>query len=194
MEKTRPIRQATSLVKRNMLIRNIIHPIMIQSRVLSTRNLFNFHIYKWFSTQTITPIEYMKDIKSRNWKSSDEVKKELEDTNKILESYEEFIDDVDSVSKYMETLIDKMKSMRTPPLSEYIVALNSCIEKTQQLEKFEECWKLAEKLIYNQISFISSENIISIVYYFWKYQKTSKVFWSRFDSKLMADVKLLNNR
>ena len=192
--RAKPFKLATNLAKRSYMVQNRYQLSLMRAKSLNTRNMLSLQMYRWFATQTATPLSYMKNLSVRNWKTPEEVKQELDQVNKLFEDYEDFIEDVELVGKYMETIIERMKTMRTPPLAEYILSLNNWIEKSQQLERFEECWKQLEKLCFNQISFISSENTITLVYYFWKYQKTSKIFWSRFDSKLSTDIKLLNNR
>jgi hypothetical protein len=56
------------------------------------------------------------------------------------------MDDVESTVKYLDTLITKMRTIRSPPLSEFILSLSNCIDKTGKLEPFDEIWKKMEML------------------------------------------------
>lgn len=129
---------------------------------LRMMNIAKFNTLKTynFSTQQnlISPIEYMKDLEIRKYDTQTDMRQELEDLNTHfsnfqgniiiinLEEGEGKIDDIEATVKYLDSLIIKMRSMRSPPLSEFIVTLNNCIEKTDQLEPYNGVWEKIEKL------------------------------------------------
>ncbi|CAI2366509.1 unnamed protein product [Moneuplotes crassus] len=146
-----------------------------------------------FSIDERNPIEYMKDYDLRNFDTLEDIEQELEEINTQLKEFEGKIKDPEIPKKYLKELIVKMRRMRTPPLSEFALALNHCVEKVGILEPFQEIWTLLERLSYGSISFLSGESTVNLVYYFCKFRQTSKIFWSRFDSKLLNDIQSIKN-
>lgn len=167
--------------------------LMLQRNLICVKSNFSFFGIQRYNFSTLTtPIEYMKTLESRKYKTPEDLKQEIEDLNNKFETQENSdIDDISTVTDYMLKTLEQMKVMRNPPISQYISALNYCIEKSGNLNAFDEHWKLLERLTFNNMSFLSPENSVNLIYYFCKFRKTNNVFWNRFDSKIINDVNSL---
>lgn len=176
-------------MSQNKLAYKLMHFNMVKTRMLIGAP----SSVRYFSTSTPDVVDYIKELDQRSYSSAEDLRKELKDFIQKIDAEENRIEDVQAVTTYMSAIIDKMKMMRSPPISEYTLALNHAIEKTGTLDAFEEHWKILERLCYSGISFLSNESTVNIVYYFCKFRKTSKTFWSRFDSKLSLDIKNLED-
>ncbi|CAI2366824.1 unnamed protein product [Moneuplotes crassus] len=146
-----------------------------------------------FSSEQKNPVEYMKDFELRIFNNLEDIQEELDEVNSQLKHFEGRITDTEIPKKYLTELLSKMRSMRSPPLSEFALTLNYCIERAGTIEPFDEIWKSFETLSFNAMAFISGESIIDIVYYFCKFRKTSTAFWGRYDSKLTQELQTIDN-
>lgn len=125
------------------------------------------------------------------------MKAELDEFHTIVSNseFEEISDAnvIEVVQKYFKHVMKEMKSMRSPPLNSLILSFNMYSYKANVYEKFDDFWADLEKLVYGNISNLSNEALVNIVYYFCKFQKANKAFWARFDSKLDSHISVINN-
>lgn len=103
---------------------------------------------RFFSTSQTSIAEYMNSLDYRKYSTAEDMSKELEDFNSKFNGEEEKVEDVKVMQSYFDKLLEKMKTIRNPPLGNFVIALNNWIENSEQIDSFDEQWKALEKFVY----------------------------------------------